>query len=198
MTDAVEPIADRTRWRDRYSERGVELEREPSAWVVDRLESLPKNALVLDLAGGSGRHAAAAARTGRTAIVIDFIAQAVAAAVARQTNVLGATADVRALPLRDASFDAIVVVSFLDRSLFPAIRRLLTPGGTLIYETFTLKHLGVVERGKARGPTNAKYLLNPGELPQLAAPLDVVEHEECLVADGAGERHVARMVAMKR
>jgi hypothetical protein len=68
----------------------------------------------------------------------------------------------------------------------------------LIYETFTLEHLDVVARGKARGPRNAAYLLAPGELPLLAAPLDVVEHEECLVADGAGERHVARLVAVKR
>ena len=198
MTDALEPADDRTRWRDRYADRGVEVEREPSAWVVGRLLSLPKNALVLDFAGGSGRHAAAVARSGRTAIVIDFVAGAVAAATARHTNVLGAVADVRAMPVRDASIDAIVVVSFLDRSLFPMIRSLLTPGGSLIYETFTLQHLDVVGRGKARGPRNAEYLLKPGELPYLVEPLDVVEHEECLVADGAGERHVARMVAIKR
>ena len=198
MTDAVEPVDDRTRWLDRYAERGVEAGREPSAWVVQRCLSLPSDALVLDFAGGSGRHAAAIAQTGRTVIVIDFIAQAVATATARQKNVLGAVADVRAVPLRDASVDAIVVVSFLDRSLFRSLRQLLTPGGTLIYETFTLQHLDVVERGHARGPRNAEYLLKPGELPRLAAPLEVIEHEECLVVDSAGERHIARMVAIKR
>jgi len=198
MTDATEPIDDRTRWVDRYAERGVEIEREPSGWVVEQLWSLPKEALVLDLAGGSGRHAVAAARSGLTAIAMDFIAQAVAAATARSDNVLGVVADVREMPVRESSVDAILVVSFLDRSLFPTIRSLLTPGGTLIYETFTLGHLDVVKRGKARGPRNPEYLLEPGELPQLAAPLDVVEHEECLVVDSAGERHVARIVAIKR
>jgi SAM-dependent methyltransferase len=198
MTEAIEPIDDRTRWLDRYAERGVEGEREPSAWVVERCLALPSNSLVLDFAGGSGRHAAAVARTGRTVVVVDFIAQAVAAAAARHSNIHGAVADVRALPLREPSVDAIVVVSFLDRSLFQTIRQLLTPGGTLIYETFTLEHLEVIERGRARGPRNAEYLLKPGELPLLAAPLEVIEHEECLVADSAGERHVARMVAIKR
>lgn len=198
MTDTVEPIDDRTRWLDRYAVRGVEIEREPSAWVIERCESLPATALVVDLAGGAGRHAAAIARRGRTVIVIDFIAQAVAAAVARHRDTLGIVADVRAMPLRESSVDGVVVVSFLDRSLFPMIRRWLAPGGTLIYETFTRQHLGVVERGKARGPRNAEYLLEPAELPRLAAPLDVVEHEECLVTDGAGERHVARLVAIKR
>ena len=102
------------------------------------------------------------------------------------------------MPLRESSVDAIVVVSFLDRSLFPMIRCLLNPGGTLIYETFTLQHLDVVNRGRARGPRNAEYLLEPGELRRLAAPLDVIEHEECLATDSAGERHVARLVAIKR
>lgn len=198
MADAVQPTDDRARWLDRYAERGVEIERGPSEWVVQRLLSLPTHAIVLDLAGGSGRHAVAAAQSGRMAIVIDFIAQAVAGATARHANILGAVADVRNMPVRESSVDAIVVVSFLDRSLFPMIRSLLTPGGTLIYETFTLEHLDVVARGKARGPRNAAYLLAPGELPLLAAPLDVVEHEECLVADGAGDRHVARLVAVKR
>jgi SAM-dependent methyltransferase len=198
MTDAVEPIDDRTRWLDRYAERGAEVEREPSEWIVERCRSLPHDALILDLAGGSGRHAAAVARAGFTVIVVDFIGQAVAAAVARHRNIVGAVADVRAIPLRQGSVDAIVVVSFLDRSLFPVIRDLLTPGGTLIYETFTLRHLDVVARGKARGPKNAEYLLAPGELPQLAGPLELVEHEECLIVDSAGERHVARIVAIKR
>jgi SAM-dependent methyltransferase len=198
MTDAVEPVDDRTRWLDRYAERGVEIEREPSAWVVERVLSLPNDTRVLDFAGGSGRHAAVAAKSGKTAIVIDFIASAVASATARHSNVLGVVADVRDMPLRESSIDAIVVVSFLDRSLFPMIRSLLTPGGILIYETFTLRHLDVVERGKARGPRNAEYLLKPGELSELVEPLDIVEHEECLVSDSAGERHVARVVAVKQ
>lgn len=198
MTETVEPIDDRTRWLGRYGERGVEIEREPSAWVIERCLALPTETLFADLAGGSGRHAAAIARTGRTAIVIDFIAQAVAAATVRHTSVFGIVADVRRLPVRESTVGAIVIVSFLDRSLFPTIHRLLEPGGALIYETFTLQHLRVVARGRAHGPRNPAYLLEHGELARLAAPLDVVEHEERLVVDAAGERHVARVVAIKR
>jgi SAM-dependent methyltransferase len=195
---AVEPIDDRTRWLDRYAERGVEIEREPSPWVVERCLSLPQQTLFVDVAGGSGRHAAAIAQQGRTAIVIDFVAQAVAAAAARHPNVYGVVADVRDMPVRAASVGAVVVVSFLDRSLFPLFREMLIPGGALIYETFTREHLRVVERGGARGPRNAEYLLDAGELLRLAAPLDVVEHSEGLAVDAAGERHVARLVAIKR
>ena len=45
---------------------------------------------------------------------------------------------------------------------------------------------------------NAAYLLEAGELPRLVAPLVVQEHEEGLVVDDAGERHVARVMAQKR
>ena len=107
-------------------------------------------------------------------------------------------ADAGSLPLAEGSCDAIVCVSFLDRSLFKVFADTLKPGGVLVYETFTRAHLDVVARGGARGPRNPAYLLEPGELPTLVAPLVVLEHEEGLSVDDAGERHVARVMAVKR
>jgi SAM-dependent methyltransferase len=189
---------DRAHWLERYSARGCELDRHPSDWVVDRCRALPQRALVLDLAGGSGRNAAAIARTGRSVIVMDFVFAAVQAATARADRIAGLVADVRACPLRADSVDAIVCVSFLDRSIFPLLATLLTAGGILVYETFTREHLDVVARGRARGPRNPTYLLEPGELRTLVAPLEVSEYDERLIIDDGGERHVARAVAIKR
>jgi len=107
-------------------------------------------------------------------------------------------ADANALPFGRDTFDAIVCVSFLDRSLFKAFAELLKPGGVLVYETFTRAHLNVVARGRARGPRNAAFLLEAGELPALVGPLIVQEGEEGLVVDDAGERHVARVMAVKK
>jgi SAM-dependent methyltransferase len=118
--------------------------------------------------------------------------------VARHERILGVVADASALPFGPGSFDAIVCVSFLDRSLFKAFADMLKPGGVLVYETFTRAHLEVVARGAARGPRNAAFLLEAGELPTLVAPLVVQEHDEGLVVDHAGERHVARVMARKR
>jgi SAM-dependent methyltransferase len=165
--------------------------------VIDRCLTLPPSAVIVDVAGGTGRHAAALAEQGRTVIVIDFVEHAVARAVARHSRVLGVVADVRAFPLRPASVEAIVCVSFLDRSLFPVFANLLRPNGVLVYETFTRAHLDVVARGHARGPKNPAFLLERDELPALVAPLIVTEHEESLVVDAAGERHVARVMAVK-
>ena len=189
---------DRSHWETRYGERGAEPDRAPSPWVIERCLTLPSTSLIVDVAGGTGRHAGRLAEQGRTTIVIDFVHDAVARAVSRHSRVLGVVGDVRTLPLRPETVDAIVCVSFLDRSLFPTFADLLRPNGVLVYETFTRAHLGVVARGLARGPRNPDYLLEPNELPALVDPLRVIEHEELLVVDAAGERHVARVMAVKR
>ena len=198
MTESSESRDDRAHWNARYAERGPELDRSPSSWVIEQCQALSPAATIVDLAGGTGRHAEALARAGWRVAVVDFVPGAVAAAVARHDRVEGVVADARVLPLRDGSVDAIVCVSFLDRSIFPSLAAALRPGGLLVYETFTLAHLDVVARGRARGPRNAAYLLAAGELPRLVAPLEVQVHDERLVVDAAGERHVARVMAIKR
>jgi SAM-dependent methyltransferase len=189
---------ERGEWDARYRQREKESDHAASPWVIERCATLPADALILDLAGGTGRHAEPIARGERTAVVMDFVHRAVATAVARYERILGVVADVSALPFRPDSFDAIVCVSFLDRSLFKRFAEMLKPGGLLVYETFTRAHLDVVARGAARGPRNAAYLLEPGELATLVSPLIVQEHAEGLVIDDAGERHVARVMARKR
>ena len=197
MTEAHEG-GDRIHWEARYRERSTESDRTPSRWVIDRCLTLPSSAVIVDVAGGTGRHAASLAEQGRKVILIDFVEHAVSRAVARHSRVLGVVADARALPLRHERVDAIVCVSFLDRSLFPVFASLLRPNGVLVYETFTRAHLDLVARGLARGPKTPAFLLEPNELPALVAPLRVTEHEERLVVDAGGERHVARVMAVKR
>ena len=54
----------------------------------------------------------------------------------------------------------------------PALVRALRPGGVLLCETFT--------KGQEpeRSPSNPEFLLEPGELPELVAPLEVVRQRE--------------------
>ena len=198
MSAAHDSPRERDEWDARYRERGKESDHAASRWVIERCATLPDRALILDLAGGTGRNAEPIARGGMTVVVMDFVYRAVAAAAARHDRILGVVADASALPFRPDSFDAIVCVSFLDRSLFKRFAEMLKPGGLLVYETFTRAHLDVVARGAARGPRNAAFLLEAGELPMLVNPLVVQEHNEGLVVDDAGERHVARVMGRKR
>jgi SAM-dependent methyltransferase len=187
---------DRNRWQELYA-TGARPDKPPSPWIVDAVAALPNEGPVADVAGGTGRHAVPIARGGRLVVVVDFVAQAVATARSRASSIDGVVADASRLPLKQASFGVVIVANFLDRSIFPELVDLLQPGGHLVYETYTLAHHDLVQRGLARGPSTTEYLLRPGELPQLASPLDVIEYLEGEVNDSAGRRCCARLVARR-
>jgi SAM-dependent methyltransferase len=185
---------DRRKWEELYAS-GSRPDRPPSGWVLDTVNRLPNDGLVLDLAGGSGRHARHIAAPDHPVILTDFIADAVGRAVAANPSVHGVVADVTKLPFRPASFDTILVTYFLNRDIFADLLDRLAPGGHLVYETYTLAHLDLVQRGIARGPSTADFLLRPQELLDLVKPLHVLEYWEGEVVDDAGRRCCARLLA---
>jgi SAM-dependent methyltransferase len=205
------PVSSRDVWSDRYARAlgdpgapSLVARRAPSAWVLARCLELPAEHLIVDVAGGDGRHALALAERGRRVLVVDFVEGAVAAAgagqlfAARGTGaVLGLVADARALPLAAASLDALLVTNFLDRALFPHFASLLRRGGTLVAETFTVEHLALAEARRIPSPRSPEHLLQRGELRSLVAPLAVVAYREGLVRDAAGERVAAGVVAVR-
>jgi len=163
---------------------------DPTPWLVDHARLLPSAGDALDVASGSGRNAVWLAARGLSTLAIDRDAEKIEA--------IRQTAAVRALPLRgevidletdvvsdflgppklgtseggSRTYDVIVVVHYLHRPLFPALRDALEPGGILVYETFTRAQ---AQRGK---PTNPAFLLEPGELRELVAPLEVLAERE--------------------
>lgn len=200
------PLAsDRARWTDRYARAlgdpaapSLVARRAPSAWVVARCLELPAHHVIVDVAGGDGRHARTLAERGRLVVAVDFVEPAVAAARAGRPAVLGVVADAGALPFAPATLDAVLVTYFLERALFPHLAALLRPGGALVAETFTVDHLRLAERGGTPSPRSPDHLLRPGELPALVAPLEVRAYHEGPVRDEAGERVAAGVVAVKR
>jgi len=167
---------------------------QPSAWLIDNADLLPRGGAALDVACGRGRHALWLARKGFHVRALDRNAEAVEQlrATARQ---LGLPIDCEVLDLEcdpppdlgTARYDAIVVFNYLHRPLVPALQRALAAGGRLVYETFTVQQ---AERGHPRSP---QFLLKPGELRTLVAPLHVLRERE-----GEAEgRCVASIVAEK-
>jgi tellurite methyltransferase len=150
----------------------------PARWLVDHADALPVTGDALDVASGSGRNAFWLAARGLTTLAIDRSAPAIAGIrdTARRLHlplraeIVDLETDDAALPV--AAYDVIVVVHYLHRALFPALRAALRPGGVLVYETFTRAQ---AQRGK---PTNPAFLLEPGELRSLVAPLVVLFERE--------------------
>jgi SAM-dependent methyltransferase len=152
---------------------------EPSPLLVEhagRLREAARLGAVCDLACGRGRHALAAAGLGARVVAIDRDPQALGELARRARARRLAIAPVRAdletpygIPLRPASCGAILVFRFLFRPLARAIVECLAPGGLLLCETFTLH-----QREVPYGPRNPAFLLQPGELRELFAELQVL------------------------
>jgi rhodanese-related sulfurtransferase len=165
----------------------------PSSWLVQNADLLTPGGKTLDVACGRGRHALLLAAAGLSVRAVDRD-DAALAGLADDARALGLPVETARMDLEageadlgDGAFDLILVVHYLHRPLFPALARALRPGGVLLYETFTTAQ---AERGHPRNP---EYLLQPGELARLVAPLQVIrsregDHEGRCVASVAARR----------
>ena len=178
----------------------------PSSWLVDNADLLPQGGRALDVACGAGRHALLLAAAGFDVTAIDRDA-AVIARLQQQADRLGLQIQTEVIDLErdDApdgtspaatpevlapdTYDLVLVTRYLHRPLFPQLVRSLAPGGTLIYETFLEQQ---AERGH---PKNPAFLLKPGELSTLIAPLSILrqregEHDGALISSIVAQRAV--------
>jgi len=104
----------------------------------DALAEAPGNAL-LDLGGGTGNYAAALREEGWEPLVADCSPEMLSLAAAKGLATL--EADAQDLPLPDACFDAVTMLSMLHHVEDPAAalgeaRRVLRPGGRLAIKMF--------------------------------------------------------------
>lgn len=166
---------------------------EPASWLTQHADLLPASGHALDVACGRGRHARWLASRGLTVDAVDRSVEAIAGLEAerreRQLPIRGRVLDLESgtPDLAPSAYDVIVVVHYLHRPLFPALLAALRPGGLLVYETFTRAQAA---RGK---PTNPAFLLEPGELVRLVAPLTIIAHREGTFDD----RDVASVIARR-
>jgi SAM-dependent methyltransferase len=163
----------------------------PSPFVtewIDRLRAdVPPPRRALDVAMGRGRHLPTLAAAGCSLFGVDIDIDAVHSAVMRGVPVRAWVADLTAFPLPERRFDVVVVTRYLQRDLFPALDRALTPGGLLLYETFLVE-----QRQHGRGPTSRHHLLHSNELRERLVGLETVFYEEVMEPDA-----VARIVARR-
>jgi SAM-dependent methyltransferase len=150
----------------------------PSPWVVRFAPLIARGARVLDLAAGQGRHTRFFAARQARVVAADRDPVALAA-LAAMPGIETRVVDLESAdwPFAGERFDAIVVVRYLHRALFPHLLAALADDGVVLYETFAA---GNAHYGR---PANPAFLLEPGELLDFARDrLTVVAFEQGLVA----------------
>ncbi|WP_193172554.1 class I SAM-dependent methyltransferase [Nisaea nitritireducens] len=149
-----------------------------SGWVARFAEMVPKEAEVLDVACGTGRHGRFFRGRGNPIVMLDRNIAPIAD-MAADPGVQLVAFDLEAgrpWPLADRQFGCVVVTNYLHRPIMRDIVSAVAPGGMLIYETFA--------RGnEAFGrPRNPDFLLHSEELLIFCRPeLRVIAFEDLTV-----------------
>jgi tellurite methyltransferase len=145
-------------WEDYYS-NPENLDHSPAPLLVEVAEWLPPGR-ALDLGCGAGRNALYLASLGWEVTAVDASPAALRALRQRAAgcNIEVCQADLESGPFRIAPerFDLICDFYYLQRTLFPAIRQGVKPGGVFVAAI----HL----EAAAGGPPPPAYRVQPGEL----------------------------------
>lgn len=184
------------KWDTIYS-RGSEMDVPAMRVIAENLHLLPSSGRGLELACGLAANSFALAAAGMQMDAWDISPVAVERvrqrAADRGLSVEAAARDVVEQPPNDEHYDLVVVSHFLDRSIMPAIKACLKPGGLVFYQTFTRTKVG------QSGPSNSEFRLADGELLQLFSDFQtLVYREEGLVGNlMQGFRNEALLIAQK-
>ncbi len=141
----------------------------------------------LDIACGAGRDMVFLAMHGWQMSGVDYIPGALQRvqqlAASQQVSVTTSLRDLETgqdpfADMPDGRFDLLCVARYLHRPLFPWLKRLLKPGGTVIYQTFMQ---GAEQFGSPRNPN---FLLKPGELASIFSDAEILLDEVEYLDDG--------------
>jgi len=181
---------------------------EPAGIVRGLLPLLPMGQ-ALDLACGTGRHTLLLAARHQQVTAVDWSATALeileSQARATQSPVRRiqslesagrssrggidlVQANLEKIAIPERSYDLILCIRYLQRTLFPLICRALRPGGMLLFETYTQAQLQF-----DGGPRHPDHLLEAGELRRAFPELSVLFYRELCAGQG-----IASLAAQQR
>ena len=168
--------ADISRWDEKYRPSNPNPSFDPEPLLTDYNTLLKPGGRSLDIACGVGQNTLCLARSGYESYAVDgsLVGLRYLKERASETglNIYPFAADLDQWTPPADTFDLIVVIRFLNRTLFPAIIDSLRPGGVLIYKTLNLNFL------RLRPDTRPEYLLRPGEFSRAFSSLAMVATDE--------------------
>jgi 2-polyprenyl-3-methyl-5-hydroxy-6-metoxy-1,4-benzoquinol methylase len=165
-----------TVWNRRYAEHSSIGE--PS-FVLQTFHSfLPQSGMALDIACGTGANSLFMAQYGLDVDAWDFSRvalnrlrrEAADSDLAQCINTRCVEIDADVLP--PSKYQVIVNCHYLDRSIIPAMKMALAPGGLLFFQTFT------ANKRVNLGPSKSAFLLAPGELQDLMQGLEILASQD--------------------
>jgi len=172
---------DRQKWDTLYSTKGYVYGKEPSAFLQETLRQLPMGK-VLDIAMGEGRNAVFMASKGFQVDGVDIsdVALRKARRLAREHRVKVhlINADLNSYVIRPNTYDVILNIDYLQRSLIPQIKQGLKTGGMVVFEN-------------AVSPQTPKdFVLQKDELKQLFKDFEILIYRE----EGGKARLLAKKI----
>ncbi|MBV8357045.1 MAG: class I SAM-dependent methyltransferase [Deltaproteobacteria bacterium] len=179
-------------WEERHCVAGIG-EAEPSAIEFQPL--MPRGC-ALDIAAGKGRNSIALARSGIHVVAVDWSENALSSLtlIARKDGLAiePVIADLEeSLPFRPDSFDIVLNISFLERGLVPALKKVLRTGGMLLFDTF------LIDQAASGHPRDPRFLLGHYELSDMLSDMELIRYREGIV-DYGGTKRAWRATALAR
>lgn len=154
--------SDIQRWDNKYTALTYTPELNPDPLLLEHADLLTGRGRSLDVACGTGDNALYLAQRGYTSYGVDGSIEGLRhcqrKAIDNRLEVTLFVADLEHLSLPGNSFDAIVVMRYLDRELIPLLKRIVRPEGLLVLKTFNRNFL------KEKPNFPSAYVLDDGEL----------------------------------
>jgi tellurite methyltransferase len=186
----AEEELERSKWNQRYFD-GTHGTPIPDPLLIEAFEQYieplyPTPGCVLDVAGGTGRHAIFLAEKGWKVTLVD-IAEAGLANARRNAETLARqiefqSADLTQFRAAGKSYDLILVFYFVRRPIFTELIDALNPGGLLVYKGYTR---GGLQPGG--GPSNPDFYFEENELLHSFPELRVLHYRELIRDCGTAE-----------
>jgi SAM-dependent methyltransferase len=179
-------------WEQRYRVGDTGKEDAPTALVVEATTKL-RPGIAIDLACGAGRNALYLAEHGWSVTAIDGSQTAIELlqrrAAARGLKVQAVAADLTSegFQMPSDEFDLILIAYYLQRDLFPIVKRAVRPGGLI---------LAIVHTPEA-GENWSEKRAAPGELRSNFTGWKILHDYEGPSRDPAHRRPVAEIVAQR-
>ena len=182
-----------TTWDEKYTKE-CDPVKPPSSFLTEQITRLPRGR-ALDLATGSGPNAIFLAMNGYEVDALDYSSVAVSklqSFVKEQSlPVTVKQADLTTYQIPDNTYDLIINFNYLERALFPQIKKGLKQGGMLLFETYT------IEQPRYGRPHNPDYLLKPNELISSFTDLYIIYYHERIDHATEETRAIASLLAQK-